>query len=790
MLYTPYCLPLILSAVVLASIAGIVLRFKSAPAVRAHMAAMLSGASWCLAYALAVSTSSLGPRVFLGNAAMAFALAASTSAFFLAMEFAGRGSRLTARVRAALVSLPSLLAVLIVTSPWHGLFHYGYSVDSSLGFASIAFSTGPLFFLFPIYQALLIASSVGALLSSAFRDRRERNTAFLLSVGIACPYVAELLFGLGLSPIPGFDLSPLFLVGTGVCTTAGLLSGRFLSVTLIARDLVIGSLPDLAIVIDERALVVDLNEAARRALGLSDDAAMLEALGRALPEPWAAKLGELAPGEPKEIAVEIGSERRLFLSRAERVTGGSGRALGELFLLRDITERARAEEGLRESEGNFRFLAETSQVGMYIYDGETLLFVNPAFVRITGYDQHDLAGVDPLMIIHPEELDILKDRDITGLGEDASIDSYETRLISRSGKLRWVELSIRAISYRGKSAKLGSLVDVTERKSLEESLRASQALYLGIVEDQIDPVCRWLPDTTLTFVNDAYCEYFGLSRGETLGRRFEEWLPESSRGIFRGAIEEIVRDRASTAVREELACTPEGKRRWMAWAFRPVKVEAGTVVEIQSVGRDITALKEAEEALSRANGELSAQLERNGLLQERLLEQAVRDVTTGLFNRRYLEETLDREVAGAERDGSSLCVIMLDLDHFKRVNDSYGHKAGDKALEAFGLLLRQRTRQMDVACRFGGEEFVVIMPNAELEMGRARAEELRLALESLEIASDGQPLRLTVSAGVACFPAHGRGAEALLAAADAALYAAKAAGRNNVQVYGGDTSIG
>jgi diguanylate cyclase (GGDEF)-like protein/PAS domain S-box-containing protein len=786
MLYTPYSLPLILSGVVLLAIAGFALRFKSTPAVRAHVAMMLFGAAWSFVYALAISTPSLEPRVFLENCALVLSLGTSASAFIMAVDYTGHGAWLSKDKAAILFALPSLIGILALTNSWHRLFRYGFFMDYSSVFPSLESSIGVLYPLFMIYQILILSSSIVVLLFSTFRDKRVRGTAILMSAGIAVLNAVGVFFGLGSSPIRGFDTGPIVLIVAGICNIIGLSNGRSCGVTFIARDLVIESLPDLAIVLDERGRLVDLNGAARMALGISEGAAR----GESLPEPWASKLGPLTVGDRIEVSVTINGDRRNFEVRAEPVEGGGRRKLGELFILRDVTETRRAEECLRESEGKFRTLAETTEVGMYIYDGKSLQLVNPAFVRITGYTAADLADIDPLSLIHPEELEILRTRGISRLNGASQIEKFETRLVTREGEHRWIELSASVIAYRGRPASLGSFVDVTERKRLEESLRSNQALYLGIVEDQIDPVCRWLPDTTLTFVNEAYCEYFGLSRGETLGKRFETWIPEESRAIVRDVVDELVRGRSSTAVREELNCTCEGKRRWMAWVYRPVKVEEGRVVEIQSVGRDITALKEAEEALARANGELTEQLERNRLLQERLIEQAVRDITTGLFNRRYLEETLDREIAAAERDGSSLCVIMMDLDHFKRVNDEHGHSAGDIVLASIGSILAERTRHMDIACRYGGEEFVVIMPGATLEAALERAEELRRTVEEREIALGKAPfspsLRITMSAGVAAFPGHGQLADALLSAADCALYKAKESGRNNVQVYGRD----
>jgi diguanylate cyclase (GGDEF)-like protein len=160
---------------------------------------------------------------------------------------------------------------------------------------------------------------------------------------------------------------------------------------------------------------------------------------------------------------------------------------------------------------------------------------------------------------------------------------------------------------------------------------------------------------------------------------------------------------------------------------------------------------------------------------------SMRDPLTGLYNRRYLEETMGRELPRARRLGESVGVIVLDIDHFKRLNDTYGHDAGDFVLERTGELLRAATRNSDIACRFGGEEFAVILPGATLLVARNRAEAIRAALESLRIDFGGKDLgRLTISAGVASMPPHGQDWTHTLQQADRALYSAKQAGRNKV----------
>ncbi len=169
--------------------------------------------------------------------------------------------------------------------------------------------------------------------------------------------------------------------------------------------------------------------------------------------------------------------------------------------------------------------------------------------------------------------------------------------------------------------------------------------------------------------------------------------------------------------------------------------------------------------------------------EAQLRELSIRDPLTGLFNRRYLEETLDRELRRVERKRLPLGIIMLDIDHFKRFNDTHGHAAGDLLLRRVGKSLKENTRVADIACRYGGEEFILILPEASLEVTRRRADHVREDVKRLRIHFDDKILDIvTLSLGVAVFPINGSTKAAVLRAADVALYQAKREGRDRVIV--------
>jgi diguanylate cyclase (GGDEF)-like protein/PAS domain S-box-containing protein len=200
--------------------------------------------------------------------------------------------------------------------------------------------------------------------------------------------------------------------------------------------------------------------------------------------------------------------------------------------------------------------------------------------------------------------------------------------------------------------------------------------------------------------------------------------------------------------------------------------EAGPASSFSAGANQLAAMLSEQISLAIANLEL----------REQLRKQAIRDPLTGLYNRRFLEEALARETGRSARDGTPLALAILDIDHFKRINDTYGHEAGDTVLRGLGKILGETIRATDIVGRFGGEEFLLLLPGASLDVAERRAHEVLEAVRAMHVAAPGSALNnITASIGLAVMPLHAAKGDAL-AAADAALYLAKAEGRNRVVV--------
>lgn len=296
-------------------------------------------------------------------------------------------------------------------------------------------------------------------------------------------------------------------------------------------------------------------------------------------------------------------------------------------------------------------------------------------------------------------------------------------------------------------------------------------------------VLEYIPE--MVFVVDAHDRLVDANpvAQQILGRSMDEIVGKDPLEVFREWPQLLNRFLTANETREEIQIPGDPPRTLelvVSALYNQFNQLEGRVI----VAHDVTDRKWLENDLKYANVSLTHQLEEINKLRADLQEQAIRDPLTNVYNRRYLAEFLDKEVARAEREESPLSVVIMDVDNFKQFNDTYGHKCGDIVLQVIANFLVEHTRRGDVVCRYGGEEFVILMPGATLEDGYERAEIWRQSFSETPVEYDGMKLFTTFSAGVATYPQHGVTDEALLQAADRALYQSKNAGKNKVTMYG------
>ena len=446
------------------------------------------------------------------------------------------------------------------------------------------------------------------------------------------------------------------------------------------------------------------------------------------------------------------------------------------------------------------------------------LYNSPSYNAVFG--DKNLQGTDSFREIHPEDRErvkrVFEDTVERGVGQRCHY-----RFLLGDGSIRHSESQGDVIkNARGKVVSVVVVArDITARRQAELALQESnrqlhvsveelerrnrENLALGKLGDMLE-MCKSAEeakDVLAQFVDKLFPATSGnlylLNFGNDLLEAVASWGEAGLAGdpvigrddcwaLRRGQLH-VVEDKNSKVSCQHLIAAPKG-----AYLCAPIMGQ-GEVLGMLHVqygavdAREPEAVRkrqfESQQAWALTVSEHIALALANLRLRDTLRAQAVHDSLTGLYNRRDLERALEREVLRASRNRRTVGVIMLDLDHFKAFNDRYGHEAGDALLRVLGDYLVTHVRAEDIACRYGGEEFVVILPEASLEMSRSRAQELWKGVQGLHVNFHGELLRgVTASLGVAAFPGHGKTTSELLRAADAAMYGAKRQGRDRVEI--------
>ena len=446
------------------------------------------------------------------------------------------------------------------------------------------------------------------------------------------------------------------------------------------------------------------------------------------------------------------------------IYGDQGNVVGISKILRDITSRIERETLLRNSEERFRTILENAPIGMAIVslDGR-FEQVNQELCEIVGYAKHELQGLTFQQITFPDDLDSDLENINQLLEGKRSSYSMEKRYIRKGGGQIWVQLTGSLVRNEAGVPEyfIAQVQDISSKKHQQEHLRSlTQRLSLAVKAGHIG-VWEWeLGSGKLTWDDQMYAIYGILEKTPVVYENWRDAVIPEDRAQAEGVLANSVSNK-KTSVNQFRIMHPILGIRHIEAAEEVVLDADRKVFSVVGVNQDVTERKHLEDSLRLREAEVT--------------QLSLIDPLTGLANRRKLDDHLRREVSRVERSGGKLAVIFADLDHFKDINDRFGHEVGDMVLKSFSRLINSQIRSADLAARFGGEEFVILLPDADAKDAVAMAERIRSALERTTMAP--LTVKITASFGVSELR-KGQSSAELLRSADKDLYVAKASGRN------------
>ncbi len=431
-----------------------------------------------------------------------------------------------------------------------------------------------------------------------------------------------------------------------------------------------------------------------------------------------------------------------------------------------------------------RAILETSPDSFAVTDlTGRLIFCSQQTANLHGYDSPEqLLGKSAFTLFPLKEV-IRAAKYLNLTRQGGMIKNVEFMLLKKDGTQFLAELSASLIKDKSglPSAFMATVRDITERKWVEEQIRESEARYRIVADNTFDWEFWQAPNDRFIYISPSCKRVSGRDAIEFIknpGLVIDIIHPEDRAEFIKHA-HRMKEDKTPGEI-EFRIIRVDGQERWISHVCQPVFDEAGSFTGIRGSNRDITERKRAEDDLQLANEKLRLQLAEIEKLQIILREQALQDPLTNLYNRRYMEEGLRMELARASREGYHVSVALLDMDNLKIFNDNFGHAVGDKALVLLSEKLKELTRTDDIVCRYGGDEFLIVLHKTNLEDGFKRVDQWRKTMEEVRIPHQGLEINITFTGGIATYPIHGETLETVIKVADDALYQAKKKGRNIV----------
>jgi diguanylate cyclase (GGDEF)-like protein/PAS domain S-box-containing protein len=465
-----------------------------------------------------------------------------------------------------------------------------------------------------------------------------------------------------------------------------------------------------------------------------------------------------------EIIRKNGTKRQVEIS-ATLQKDSSGNPIGFRGTTRDVTERRKMEETIRQSEERYRTILDEMEDAYFEVDlAGNFIFFNDAICRLLKYSKEELLGKSFRVHVDKDDVPILYNAfgKIYRTGKPERGLCYKA--VRKDGTTGFAEMTGfplqnqkgEMIGFRG----IGR--EITQRMKLEERLRQSEEKYRTILENMQEGYFEVDLAGNITFCNDSMCRFLGYTQEEMMGinnRQFTD--KKNAEKLFR-AFNEVYKTGEPTKEFDWQIIRKDGTKRFIEASISLKKDSTGKSIGFQGITRDVTERK---------------------LNEEKILYMATHDTLTGLPNRLMFSQLINHAIQTAQRYQREFAVLFIDLDRFKAVNDIMGHEAGDQMLQEIATRLKQVLRAVDVAARFGGDEFVIFIEEVSDPSHVAIVAQKILTNIIKPITIMGREYRITASIGICMFPKDAEDEQSLMKNADIAMYLAKEEGKNNYQFY-------
>lgn len=760
-------------------------------------------------------------------------------------------------LRWIILIIPAITLLLAFTNEYHHLLWSNIILQPGLLNIAI-YEHGPWFYVHVIYSYLLLFIGTYWLIVGLLNyPRQKRRQIIIIFAGLVIGWVSNILYILGLFPIPGLDITPLSFTFIALVLSWNIFQFRLFDIVPIARDLLLDNMSDGVIVLDPDDVIIDINPAA---IKLLEHEKMRSPLGHSIWDVYDSYypiLHDLKHKTDFQTELQVGEDPPQYISlTVSSIYDQNHHFVGRVLTFRDITKRKLIE--IRESDQRklAEALADTAavinstlnldevlenileNVGKVVpHDTANIALLDDnkrvRFVRIRGYEKYGTENIVPTIEVGVDEIPNLKRMAETGkasINPDTDADPEWDRTMPGSG---WIK-SYMGAPIIGKGQVLGfvNLDAATPNFFKEEYVPRLQAFAnqaaIAIENAQFFKETSESANKMAILYEVGVATTTGLGLEKTSKALFEQLLKVVPIDLFYIAIldpsEEIVkfsmfqgdgtqlffnpisiRDRPSLTryvlEKRKTVYIPDSLDKNSEYPHKKM-VRAPGHDERSILGIPLVLRNEVHGALflqakqPYAYGEDQISLIEmianqasvaidNSRLFEKIQNMAITDALTGIYNRRYFYEYAENEIIRSLRYQSEMSLIMIDIDRFKLVNDKFGHLIGDQTLKMVADTCLSVLRKVDVLCRFGGEEFIVLLPETSKKDATIAAERIRQAIAEQSVPTDTAkgPVSITVSIGVTQLKGKEETLKHLIDQADQALYAAKESGRNRVCVF-------